>query len=136
MNNDDIKHLDLLSIFHYVVAGITAFFACIPFLHLFIGIAMVSGRFFKENDGSGPPAIVAWMFIVMGAVFILLGWSMAVCVFIAGRKLKKRKNRMFCIVIAAIECMFVPFGTVLGVFTIITLSKDSVKELFEQPTRI
>jgi hypothetical protein len=32
--------------------------------------------------------------------------------------------------------MFVPFGTVLGVFTIITLSKDSVKELFEQPTKI
>lgn len=29
--------------------------------------------------------------------------------------------------------MFVPFGTVLGVFTIIVLSKESVQKLYENP---
>jgi hypothetical protein len=33
-------------------------------------------------------------------------------------------------VIAALLCMFMPFGTVLGVFTIIVLVRDSVKALF------
>ena len=28
--NEDLEHLRLLSIFHYVVAGIGALFACLP----------------------------------------------------------------------------------------------------------
>jgi hypothetical protein len=31
---------------------------------------------------------------------------------------------------ACIECLFIPFGTILGVFTIIVLSRESVKTLF------
>jgi hypothetical protein len=34
---------------------------------------------------------------------------------------------------ACIECLFLPFGTILGVFTIIVLSRESVKELFGAP---
>ena len=32
---------------------------------------------------------------------------------------------------AGIECIFMPFGTVLGVFTIIVLMRPSMKELFD-----
>jgi hypothetical protein len=38
---------------------------------------------------------------------------------------------MFCLVMASITCMFMPFGTVLGVFTLIVLMRPSVKPLFE-----
>jgi len=31
---------------------------------------------------------------------------------------------------ACIECLFMPFGTVLGVFTILVLVRESVKQLF------
>ena len=37
---------------------------------------------------------------------------------------------MFCLVVAAIQCAFVPFGTVLGVFTIFALQKLVVRQLF------
>jgi len=30
----------------------------------------------------------------------------------------------------AVDCMFMPFGTVLGVFTIIVLQKEAVRRLF------
>ncbi len=30
------------------------------------------------------------------------------------------------------SCVFIPFGTILGVFTIIVLSRPTVKEVFEQ----
>jgi len=39
---------------------------------------------------------------------------------------------MFCFVVACIECLFMPFGTVLGAFTIIVLMRPSVKNLFAQ----
>ena len=38
---------------------------------------------------------------------------------------------MYCLVMAGIECLFMPFGTVLGVFTIIVLMRESVKEMFK-----
>ena len=48
MSNDqlqtDREHLKLLSIFHYVVAGITALMGCIPIIHLTMGIFLVSGK--------------------------------------------------------------------------------------------
>jgi hypothetical protein len=41
---------------------------------------------------------------------------------------------MFSFVMAAVMCMFVPFGTILGVFTIIVLSKESVLRLYGSST--
>ena len=38
----DEEHLRLLSIFHFVVAGMTALFALFPIIHLLIGLAIVS----------------------------------------------------------------------------------------------
>jgi hypothetical protein len=130
MNSEDIKHLDLLSLFHYILGGITALFSCIPFVHVFIGLAMVSGKFFEEANGSGPPPFFGWLFVILGAVFILLGWCLAVFMVVIGKKLKSRKNRMFCMVVAGVECIFMPFGTILGVLTLIALSKDSIKAIF------
>ncbi len=49
---------------------------------------------------------------------------------LAGRKLARRRSWTFCLVVASIECLFMPYGTVLGVFTIIVLLRPTVKELF------
>jgi hypothetical protein len=57
---------------------------------------------------------------------------MAICIFIAGRSLGFRKRYSFALVIACIECLFVPFGTILGVFTIVALSRESVRALFSK----
>ena len=125
--NEDREHLKLLSIFHYVVGAMTALFACFPLIHLAIGIAMLCGAFDGKN---GPPPLVGLFFIIFSSIFILCGWALAVCMVIAGTRLARYQARTYCLVLAAIECIFVPFGTVLGVFTIIVLMKDSVKELF------
>ena len=125
--DDDRQHIKLLSIFHYVVGGFAAVFSCFPLLHIAMGIAMLCGAF--EGDDV-PPRIFAWFFILFPAVFMLCGWALAVCIIVAGRKLSQFRNRTYCLVIAAIECVFMPLGTVLGVFTIVVLMRESVKELF------
>jgi H+/Cl- antiporter ClcA len=131
--NMDIEHLDLLVTFHYVVAGLGALFACFPFLHIGMGIMMlVQPQAFNQGvqNAPSPPAFMAYMFIIMGAIFILLGWAAAVCTFISARYLKHRRKRMFSFVMACFLCMFFPFGTALGVFTLIVLSRDSVRQLY------
>jgi hypothetical protein len=37
---------------------------------------------------------------------------------------------MFSLVIAGLNCIQIPFGTALGVFTIIVLLRDSVREAY------
>jgi hypothetical protein len=59
---------------------------------------------------------------------------MAICILIAGRSLALRKRYSFALVIAGIECLFVPFGTILGVFTIVALSRESIRALFSKTT--
>jgi hypothetical protein len=122
------QHLQLLAIFHYVVGGLAAFFACLPLIHLTIGLVMVFGGF---SGNQAPPAFVGWLFIILGGGFFLVGQSLAICIVIAGRFLAWRKRYLFVFVVACCECLFMPFGTVLGVFTIILLSRESVKSAFD-----
>ena len=127
MNNDQ-NQLRLLSIFHYIVGGLSALFACIPFIHFFLGLAMTSG-WLEETE---PVAdTVGILFMVFAGIFILIGWTFAVLLIFAGHYLAVNRHYMFCLVIAALSCLFFPFGTVLGVFTIIVLNRESVKKLFD-----
>ena len=128
--NQDTDHLRLLSIFHYVVAGFLALFSMFPFLHLAMGIAMVTGAFDKVGNGNPPPAFLGWILIAFAACAILCGMALAVCVAIAGRRLADCRGYTYCLVVAGIECIFMPLGTVLGVFTIVVLMRPTVKQLF------
>lgn len=125
--NQDEQHLNLLSIFHYIVSGFAFLFSCIFLIYIVLGIAMVFGTLDSKNP---PPAFIGIFFIILGAAFIIAGWILAILMLINAQKLKHRKSWMFCLVVAGIECIFSPFGTILGVFTIFVLMRDSVKELF------
>ena len=130
--NQDEEHLRLLSIFHYVVAGMAALFACFPIIHLVIGLVFLlhPQAFGPQNNQGHPERFLGLIFIAMASVFILLGWAFAACIAYAGRCLGQRKHYTFCMVTAGIACLFMPFGTILGVFTIIVLIRPTVKPLF------
>jgi len=123
------QHLQLLAIFHYIVGGLAAFFACFPLIHLTIGLVMVFGGF--SGNQAPPPQFVGWLFIILGGGFFIVGQTLAICIIIAGRFLARRKHYLFVFVVACCECLFMPFGTILGVFTIILLSRESVKSTFD-----
>jgi hypothetical protein len=130
--NKDQEHLRLLSIFHYVLGGMTALFTCIPCFNFPAAIVSVKGPFPVLPGEEGPATLLRWVFIFMAIALILVGWTLAVALLVAGRFLARRTRYMYCLVVAAIECLFLmPVGTVLGVFTIIVLSRPSVKALFQ-----
>ncbi len=133
--NQDLSQIKILSIFHFVVAGIAALFACFPIFHLLIGISMLTGSngFFPSDSSANLPfpfSMFGLIFTIIPAAIILLGWAFAISLAISGYFLLKKHQYMFCLIMAGISCVFTPFGTVLGVFTIVVLMRPSVKELF------
>jgi len=126
--NDDEQHLRLLAIFHYVVAAIAALLALLPLLYLVVGWFVLHAP--PPKQGEPPPAIVGWVFVGFGLAAFLIGQFFAACVFAAGRCIRSRKAYWFVFVIACLQCGFFPFGTALGVFTIVVLSRRSIKEMF------
>ncbi len=49
--NETEKQLDLLGLFHFILGGLTALFACLPLIHVGVGAALLLGAF-----DSGPAA--------------------------------------------------------------------------------
>ena len=118
---DNINHLNLLGIFHYVLGGMITLSACL----LTSEVATVILFSTEEHIFK-----ISWIGIV-SAVGLLSWWGLAICLFLLGRKLRQRKNRTFSMVVAGVESvLLVPLGTVLGIFTLIALNKESVKGLY------
>ena len=87
---------------------------------------------FLESQKQNPPpeqifAIFNWFYVVMGVWFVGSG----ILNVISGLCLRARKGRTFSLVVTSINCLHIPLGTVLGVFTIVVLLRDSVRELHE-----
>ncbi|MGH8080762.1 MAG: hypothetical protein ACREP7_09310 [Lysobacter sp.] len=127
----DLSQLDILGVLYYVLAGITAVFSLIPIVHVTMGLAMINGRFgHGTGPGMAPPPAMGWMFVIMGSAFIVGGLACAVLFLMNASRLRQRRSHLFCIVASAISCALMPFGTLLGVFAVIVLSKPQVKALF------
>lgn len=128
----DADHLRLLAIFHFVFAGLAL--AGIGFLALHYGLMhsfMENPEMWKNAKGGPPPAeffrIFRWFYVVCGAALIACG----ILNLLSGLFIRKRIYRTFSIVIAALDCLQIPFGTMLGVFTLVVLLRDSVREVYE-----
>jgi len=128
--NQDAEHLKVLSIFHYVMAGFFALLAIFPVIHLVLGIVMITAPEKLASGDNPPPAFVGWIFAGVAGVFIVMGALLALLSFLTGRYISKRMHHTFCLVMAGIECLMFPIGTVLGVFTFVVLSRESVKAVF------
>ena len=130
--NPDREHLRLLAIFHYVVAGLAALFSFFPLLYTTVGaIFIFAARHGTAKPGEElPPEFLGWIFAVVGLFLFFLGIAMAICILLAGRCLSRNKHYTFALVTACIECLFIPFETILGTFTIIALLREPVKRLF------
>lgn len=122
--------LRLLAIFHYVLAGLSALFAFFPAIYLVMGVAFLRGGDWMKGPGEPPPPFVGWMMIAFGTAMMLFAFGYVALLILAGRFIQAQRHWTFCIVVAALSCAFFPFGTVLGVFTIIVLSRQEVKDAF------
>jgi hypothetical protein len=131
----DEEHLKMLSLGYVVSAGVSAFYSLFGLLYVFMGIMMSTTHFpspqTPANSAQTPsPAFVGWIFTGIGLAFFLSAIAVTAARFRAAWCIKHRKGRVFCMVIAGIGCLELPYGTVLGIFSFLVLGRESVVQLF------
>lgn len=127
----DEEHLRLLRLGYLIGAGASGLFALFPLIHVTLGLLMVTGRSFfpKEPADSFNPG---WFFVAFGLAFSTVFGTVAVLKYLAARAIRDRRSKTFCMVAAAITCIGIPWGTALGVMTLIVLARPSVSAMFEE----
>lgn len=53
----------------------------------------------------------------------------------SGWLIRERRGRVFSLIVAGLDCMCLPFGAILGVFTFMVLLRASVAELYDAMAR-
>jgi hypothetical protein len=122
-------HLRLLSVFHYVFAGFALLGLGFLALHYgFMSRMMDSAHWAGQADA--PPEgffdVFVWFYVAMGLMMVV-GLVLNV---VAARSLRARRHWMFCAVVAGLNCLQVPMGTVLGVFTLVVINRADVRASF------
>ena len=135
----DDEHLRLLTIGYYISAGISAAYSLLGIFYALMGGMMglaishsavsAAARAGQSNDAA--PQIIGGLFALVGVAIFLSLIAIAALKFYVARCLEQRKSRTFCFVIAILSCLGVPYGTVLGIFTILVLERPTVKRLFD-----
>jgi hypothetical protein len=134
----DAEHLRLLGIMSWVIAGINLLCGGFSLIYVGIGAAMVSGAIPMPSPSStsapGAPGLemAGWIYIVMGGVYVAFFGILVIGNILAGNYLRAARNRTFCIVVAAMNCLNMPLGTILGVFTLVVVLRESVAERFRR----
>jgi dipeptide/tripeptide permease len=126
----------MLQIGHWVAFGLS----CAGLLFLVIHYIVMKTMFqmvanqpgAPTGKGSNPFEELQGMLLIgygLAAAIFLFG---GVCNFLTARAIKQRKNRVLCFITAGYNCLHMPLGTILGVFTFIVLSRSSVRCLFDE----
>ena len=129
----DSDQLSLLAIFHYVGAALSL--VGIGFLALHYSImhsVFTNPQAWQGQKASPPPAemfaMFKWIYLVLGVVFLGYG----ILNVISALSIQARKRRIFSMVVAGLNCIHVPLGTLLGVFTFVVLGRYSVQQLYAE----
>lgn len=126
---DETKQLRLLSIANYVFSVISVVLSLLPVAQLALGVGLFTLA--KACTGSDcPPTWIGLVAIILSVSFIVFGLSDAVLSFLKARFLARQKHYRFCLFASYLQCLFFPFGTILGILAIMILQRESVKHSF------
>ena len=135
----DREHLRLLAIFHFVAAGMAFMGLLFVLGHYAIFHFIFSNPEFWEKaqrtQGAPPPGFIMGLarvlYTLFGSWFLFSG----VMNVLSGVFMRGQRHRVFSLVVAGFNCIHIPMGTILGVFTFVVLSRESVIRSYDaQPT--
>ena len=114
----------------------TALFRPFGFVHAVMGLLVstfVAAAARNRSEAGMPPRSLGVFFGVFGLVFFTAAVSLAIAKFMAAARIRRRRSRTFCLVVAGISCLGIPYGTLLGVCAFMVLGRDSVAGQFVMP---
>jgi hypothetical protein len=131
--DQDTSHLNTLSIFYYILAGLQCLGGCVGIIYIGLGVMLGLAGAAGGNHGgdAAAGATMGGALACVGVVILVIVGGLAYLNFLAGQSLRQRKRLALIYVMAAIACLNLPLGTILGIFTFVVLSRPSVKASFE-----
>ena len=127
----DEEQLRLLPVLYWVQGGLMALYSPIALIYVVLGVAFMQ---IPATDSSGPPPAFGWMFAGIGGFGFIMIAAIATLTILAGFWIRKRTHRVACLIVAAVSCLMIPYGTMMGVFTFLVLLRPSVAGLFGEPS--
>jgi hypothetical protein len=125
------RHLSTLSILHYAYGA----FICLTGLAA-LAVVLVGGFLSSDlvNDAGGDrvPAFIGALIQTFGWVLLVTVEAWGILTMLSGSWIAGRRNRTGSQVVAALNCLNMPLGIALGIFTLITLNDEGVKQEYEQ----
>jgi hypothetical protein len=134
--NQDENHLNILSIFYYIIGGLTLLGSLFGSIYIVLGAVFLAHPPPMNNPNGPPPEFLGGIFMGVGAIFMLILVTLGVLQIVAASSLRTKRRWIFCLVVAGLNCLHAPLGTALGVFTFVVLLRPTVKDLFLGPQPI
>ena len=131
----DEEHLKLLSLFHYIKGALTVGFSLLGILYflfmtsLFKMIGRVEGQSHHYAQDF-PHEIFSYLMFLMW-ILILLFLTFGVLQIFSGDYIRNKRHRIFSFVVGIVQLIEIPYGTILGIMTILVLSRSSVKGKYQ-----
>lgn len=130
----DSEHLRLLALFHYISGGLTILFSFFFMAHLaFMSFMLRNFDKFEPAQAPHPdvdPEQFLGIFIFVFGTMIAFGIIFGIAQIISGRFLKQRRHRMFSFIVALPNVIFIPYGTLLAIMTLMVIDRPSVKQMY------
>ncbi len=123
------RHLPTLSVLHYVYGA----FLCVSGLAavLIIGLGtFLNSELITENGGEPVPDVIVGFIQAFGMMILIMVELWGVLNLLSGYWIGRRTNRTASMIIGALNCLSVPIGLALGIFTLITLSSKEVEDAY------
>jgi hypothetical protein len=140
--SQDAQHLKLIGIFHYVMVGLAVAGMAFLFVHYMVMSAVFTNpqileQMRKQQEQQhqamlfDPAQFIhafVWFYLLIGA------WGLVSLVvnLVSGLSIQARKHRTFSLVVAGFNCINFPFGTFLGVFTLIVLMRPTMPAFYNE----
>jgi hypothetical protein len=148
------ERLQLLSLACYIRGGIVGVFSSFFLIYVLFmfGMTMVPDSAWVAPPPTTSPASGLYssnptpaptpqpqpppkaLFRIMAGIFgffVLLGWTLGSLTAYAGWCITKRRRKVLIYIVAALNCVFIPYGTLLGIALIIVMSSPAARAEFE-----
>ncbi len=120
-------HLSTLSVLHYVYGALVCVIGLLLLFLIPLGHFLNSGWLAAHSNDQPPPHFVGHIIMMIGWILFAFVETKGILNLVSAYNISRRKGRTLSQVVAALDCLNIPFGVALGVFTFITLADPEVK---------
>ncbi|WP_339734764.1 hypothetical protein [uncultured Gimesia sp.] len=133
------KQLKVVGVLFMSLSGLCLLGLLFIPVHYMMMQSVLNMDFPRQGEGPDPREMFEKMQTPMFVMYGLMGGMMLLFggfTLATGINLYRKSHKTFCIVGSAVICIWIPFGTALGIWSLILLFDKNAQPLFEEQTNL